>query len=272
MSVTSATTASPAPSSQRGVTPSTRTRRHVIVHGEAGGRRERACLPPGCVQPARERRLAVRQRLRLDARAGGSDGGLRVRPATTRRHYGATSQPADADHWGFAWSPKNTRDAAADFDAQSGQIIHRLASAIHDSDQLVVREQRVRNRAELVCHVDRGCRVQRRLEDVRVPAARTRLHERARRPSAPARCRNRSRFSVGARRRRRRPTSPSRSRSEQPGRRIRPGTRAWSATLRVTVPAGVSTSPAVSYRDTRAGSAVITAAATATAAARRPRS
>ncbi|MEA2457400.1 MAG: hypothetical protein QOC95_372 [Thermoleophilaceae bacterium] len=52
------------------------------------------------------------------------------------RSYGAMSQPAGTDHWGFAWSPKNTSAMpAADFDTQSAQIIDRLASAIHDSDQ-----------------------------------------------------------------------------------------------------------------------------------------
>jgi hypothetical protein len=52
------------------------------------------------------------------------------------RNYDATTQPAGVDHWGFAWSPKNASGlSATDFDTQSGQIIDRLASAIHDSDQ-----------------------------------------------------------------------------------------------------------------------------------------
>jgi hypothetical protein len=52
------------------------------------------------------------------------------------RNYDATTQPAGVDHWGFAWSPKNASGlSAVDFDTQSGQIIDRLASAIHDSDQ-----------------------------------------------------------------------------------------------------------------------------------------
>src|SRR5205085_1311080 len=38
------------------------------------------------------------------------------------------------DHWGFAWAPRNTAGLSpADFAAQTGAIIDRLAAAIHDS-------------------------------------------------------------------------------------------------------------------------------------------
>lgn len=51
------------------------------------------------------------------------------------RYYSATSGQAQ-DHWGFAWAPKNTSGApAADFAAQTGRILDRLASAIQDSAQ-----------------------------------------------------------------------------------------------------------------------------------------
>jgi hypothetical protein len=51
------------------------------------------------------------------------------------RDYDASALPAGADHWGFAWSPKNaTGLSAADFNAQTAQLLIRLASAIHDSD------------------------------------------------------------------------------------------------------------------------------------------
>ena len=51
------------------------------------------------------------------------------------RYYSATTQPTGADHWGFAWAPKNTSAmATTDFNTQSGEIIDRLAAAIHDSD------------------------------------------------------------------------------------------------------------------------------------------
>jgi hypothetical protein len=42
------------------------------------------------------------------------------------------------DHWGFAWAPNNsTGIPAADYTAQSGEILDRLAAAIHDSAQPV---------------------------------------------------------------------------------------------------------------------------------------
>ena len=43
-----------------------------------------------------------------------------------------TAQPRD--HWGFAWAPRNTTGIpAADFAAQTGQLLDRLAAAIRDS-------------------------------------------------------------------------------------------------------------------------------------------
>src|SRR3954470_9285150 len=41
------------------------------------------------------------------------------------------------DHFGFAWAPRMADNSAwsADFTTQSGQLIDRLAAAIHDSDQ-----------------------------------------------------------------------------------------------------------------------------------------
>jgi hypothetical protein len=50
------------------------------------------------------------------------------------RSFSATSgQPQD--HWGFAWAPRNSGLANADFVAQSGAILDRLAAAIRDSGQ-----------------------------------------------------------------------------------------------------------------------------------------
>jgi hypothetical protein len=49
------------------------------------------------------------------------------------RYFGATTGQAQ-DHWGFAWAPRNgTGMSAADFAAQSGQVLDRLAAAIRDS-------------------------------------------------------------------------------------------------------------------------------------------
>ena len=51
------------------------------------------------------------------------------------RHFSALDgQPGD--HWGFAWAPRNASGMpAADFTSQTGEIIDRLAAAIHDSGQ-----------------------------------------------------------------------------------------------------------------------------------------
>jgi hypothetical protein len=53
------------------------------------------------------------------------------------RHFSALAgEPRD--HWGFAWAPHNaTGIPAADFVAQTGAILDRLAAAIHDSGEAV---------------------------------------------------------------------------------------------------------------------------------------
>jgi hypothetical protein len=51
------------------------------------------------------------------------------------RHFGAVDGQSD-DHWGFAWAPNNGSGmTAADFKSRSGELIDRLAAAIHDSGQ-----------------------------------------------------------------------------------------------------------------------------------------
>jgi hypothetical protein len=51
------------------------------------------------------------------------------------RNFSASTGQA-TDHWGLAWAPRNGSGAsAADFAAQTGQILDRLAAAIHDSGQ-----------------------------------------------------------------------------------------------------------------------------------------
>ena len=51
------------------------------------------------------------------------------------RNFSASTGQA-TDHWGFAWAPRNGSGASAgDFAAQTGQILDRLAAAIHDSAQ-----------------------------------------------------------------------------------------------------------------------------------------
>jgi hypothetical protein len=50
------------------------------------------------------------------------------------RSFSATNGQSQ-DHWGFAWAPRNPGLANADFAAQSGAILDRLAAAIRDSGQ-----------------------------------------------------------------------------------------------------------------------------------------
>jgi hypothetical protein len=53
------------------------------------------------------------------------------------RHFSAEDGEPE-DHWGFAWAPHNgTNLSAADFAAQTGDILDRLTAAIHDSGQPV---------------------------------------------------------------------------------------------------------------------------------------
>jgi hypothetical protein len=53
------------------------------------------------------------------------------------RYFSATSGLA-RDHWGFAWAPSNTIGLSnADFGAQTGQVLDRLAAAIRDSGNVV---------------------------------------------------------------------------------------------------------------------------------------
>ena len=51
------------------------------------------------------------------------------------RYFSGTSTQSQ-DHWSFAWAPSNSTGlSSTDFTTQTGEILDRLASAIHDSDQ-----------------------------------------------------------------------------------------------------------------------------------------
>ena len=52
--------------------------------------------------------------------------------------YFSTATNQSADHWGFAWAPRNASGiSAGDFASQTGQILDRLGAAIRDSGQTV---------------------------------------------------------------------------------------------------------------------------------------
>src|SRR5207247_371394 len=51
------------------------------------------------------------------------------------RYFSGTNAQSQ-DHWGFAWAPNNSTGlSSTDFTTQTGEILDRLAAAIHDSDQ-----------------------------------------------------------------------------------------------------------------------------------------
>jgi hypothetical protein len=53
------------------------------------------------------------------------------------RYFSQTGGQAQ-DHWGFAWAPRNgTGITAPDFTKQTGELLDRLAAAVHDSAQLL---------------------------------------------------------------------------------------------------------------------------------------
>src|SRR5262249_19009005 len=53
------------------------------------------------------------------------------------RYFSQTTGQAQ-DHWGFAWAPNNlTGISSSDWTSQTGQILDRLAAAIHDSPEPV---------------------------------------------------------------------------------------------------------------------------------------
>jgi hypothetical protein len=75
------------------------------------------------------------------------------------RYFTATTAQA-RDHWGFAWAPSNTTGmSASDFAAQTGQLLDRLAAAIRDSAEATNPETGVTGAcgppgADTLCNVD----------------------------------------------------------------------------------------------------------------------
>jgi hypothetical protein len=185
------------------------------------------------------------------------------------RAYDATTQPSGLDHWGFAWSPKNaTGMSATDFDTQSGQIIDRLASAIHDSDQSPDPSDPGRN----------ACGVNQNWCTTTVAGAAFNAGWKAftywgplglafttpaqgivaGSSSQPMALQLQVSGAAQA--------SPvdavvTLSSSSATG-SFSTGNGAWASTLQLTVPAGSTTSPTFTYKDTTAGNAILTAAAT----------
>ena len=109
---------------------------HKLVARRRGPADDRAGarLPPGCVQPARERGLAAGGRVGLDDGARSSRWRTYVSAQIDAMRSFSLSSGQARDHCGFAWAPRNTTGLSnADFAAQTGQILDRLAAAIRDS-------------------------------------------------------------------------------------------------------------------------------------------
>jgi hypothetical protein len=184
------------------------------------------------------------------------------------RSYGATSQPSGTDHWGFAWSPKNASGmTATDFDTQSGQIIDRLASAIHDSDQSPDPNDPGRNAcgfAQNWCTTTLSGAAfndgwksfsywgQLALTFASAPQAIV--------AGSSSQAMALQLQASGAAQTAASDTVITLS-SSSPSGSFSSGDGAWGSTLQLTVPAGAGTSPQFSFRDTKAGSPVLTASA-----------
>ena len=185
------------------------------------------------------------------------------------RNFSA-STGQETDHWGFAWAPRNGSGAsAADFAAQTGQILDRLAAAIHDSAQSDPEDPggaacALGGQNVCVGDVD-GSRLNAAWQTFRVwtqpvlffatppqtipagtPSAAMRLTLLSS-TGQPLTARTDLAVTLGS-------SSPAGTFSTSP-------TGPWSPTLTLTIAAGAGTSPDFYYLDTRAGAQLLTASA-----------
>jgi hypothetical protein len=185
------------------------------------------------------------------------------------RNFSASTGQA-TDHWGFAWAPRNgSGESAADFAAQTGQILDRLAVAIHDSAQTDPEDPGGAACAaggQNVCVGDvDGARLNAAWQTFRVwtqpvlsfatppqtipagtPSAAMRLTLLSS-TGQPLTARSDLAVTLGS-------SSPAGTFSTSP-------TGPWSPTLTLTIAAGAGTSPDFYYLDTRAGAQLLTASA-----------
>ena len=190
------------------------------------------------------------------------------------RSYDATTQPNGIDHWGFAWSPKNAGGLSdADFATQSGQLIDRIASAIHDSDHSADPADPGRNACGIGQNwcatsisgaaFNAGWKAFAYWGPLGLAFTSASQSIGAGASSAPIALRLQA---SGA-------AQPAAGnlvvslRSSSAGGSFSLDGVTWTPTLQVTIPAGSSAAPAFSYRDTTAGSPVISAGASGATAA-----
>ncbi len=186
--------------------------------------------------------------------------------------YFSTTTGQTADHWGFAWAPRNASSVpAGEFAAQTGQILDRLGAAVRDSGRTVDPEDPGSAACgppgqNVWCVGDlEGARVNEAWKSFRVwtqqvlsfatppqtipagtasSAMSLALVDGSGQPqTAPA------------------PLTVTLSSSSPSGTFSTSPAGPWSATLALTIAAGTSTSGVFYYLDTRAGSALLTASA-----------
>jgi hypothetical protein len=188
------------------------------------------------------------------------------------RHFSA-EDGEPGDHWGFAWAPHNaTSMSASDFASQTGEILDRLAAAIHDTGPVDPADPGIRACGppgqDLWCEDD--------LADAWLNDAwktftywgRLALAF-ATPPQTLSAGSSSAAMTVGTTLAGAGHTTPAAldvtlSSSSSAGRFSTSPGGPWAGTLTVTIPAGADTSPAFYYEDTQAGNPVLTASATGT--------
>jgi hypothetical protein len=186
--------------------------------------------------------------------------------------YFSTATSQSADHWGFAWAPRNASGmTAGDFASQTGQILDRLGAAIRDSGQTVDPEDPGSAACgppgqNIWCVGDLdGARFNEAWKSFRVWTQPVLTF--ATPPQTIAAGTASSAMSLALQNSSGQsltspvPLAVTLSSSSPKGTFSTSSTGPWSTTLALTIAAGVSTSGAFYYLDTRAGSPLLTASA-----------
>ena len=187
------------------------------------------------------------------------------------RYFSSVNAQA-TDHWGFAWAPRNGSGlSASEFAMQTGQILDRLAAAIHDSGQVVDPEDPGSaacgppNQNLCVGDLDGG-RLNAAWQTFRVwtqPVLTFATPPQTIPAGAPSAAMRVSLLSSsGQPQTTSVPLTVTLSSSSPNGTFSTSSSGPWSPTLALTIPTGADATPDFYYLDTRAGSPIITASAT----------
>ena len=187
------------------------------------------------------------------------------------RFFSATSGQFQ-DHWGFAWAPRNASGIpAADFAAKSGLVLDRLGAAVRDSGQTLDPADPGSAACgppgqNLYCAGDlEGARLNDAWKSFRVwtqPVLTFATPAQTIPAGSPSAAMSLAlTTSSGQPLMTRTPLTVTLSSSSPQGTFSTSPAGPWSTTLSLTIAAGVGTSADFYYRDTRAGSSVLTASA-----------